>query len=181
MITAPSTISPKSIAPSDIKLPLTLPCTMAVAVMSMESGMASAQMKAARTFPSRNSSTTITRIAPSARFFCTVAMVASTSFVRFSTVFARTSCGSERCTVCIFASTSAATVRLFAPSSMMAVETTTSWPFSLADPVRNSCPMPTCAPSGSTSRTLIGTPPRVAITISSTCSGRSIRPVARTR
>ena len=82
MMTAPSTIRPKSIAPSDMRLPLTLFCTIPVAVMSMAKGMASAQMIAARTLPSISSSTATTSTAPSSRFFCTVDMVFSTSTVR---------------------------------------------------------------------------------------------------
>jgi len=44
---------------------------MHVAVMSMDIGMASAVMTAARMFPSRRSRTTTTRTAPSSRFFWT--------------------------------------------------------------------------------------------------------------
>jgi hypothetical protein len=65
-----------------------LVCTMPVAVMSIESGIASAQMSAARQLPSRQSSTTITRIAPSSEVLLTVAIVASTSLVRLRTVLA---------------------------------------------------------------------------------------------
>ena len=52
MITAPSTIRPKSIAPRLIRLPLILVCTMPIAVSSIESGIASAVMSAARKLPS---------------------------------------------------------------------------------------------------------------------------------
>ena len=124
----------------------------------------------------------MTSTAPSSRFFCTVAMVASTSFVRLSTVLALIPGGSDRCTSAIFASTLAATVRLFAPSSMIVVATTTSSPFSLAEPVRSSRPIPIPPPPSCTmSLTRMGTPPRDATTISAICSGFSIRPVARTR
>ena len=82
MMTAPSTISPKSMAPSDIRLPLIFPCTMPVTVISIENGMARAVMIAARMLSSMRNRTTTTRIAPSARFFSTVLTVAFTSFVR---------------------------------------------------------------------------------------------------
>ena len=116
--------------------------------------------------------------------FRTVATVASTSFVLFSTVLARIPVGSERFTSAIFSSTAAATVRLLAPISMIAVATTTSSPSSLAEPVRSSRPIPTPPASGpraTMSPIRIGTPPRVDTTMRSICSGLSIRPVARTR
>jgi len=148
MITAPSTIRPKSIAPSDIRLPLTSLCTIPVAVISIDSGIASAQISAAFTFPSRSSSTMMTSTAPSNRLLRTVAIVASTSFVRFRTALATMPGGRLGWMSAILLSTAAATVRLLAPISMMAVPTTTSSPFSLADPVRSSRPTPTpCGPT----------------------------------
>ena len=57
MITAPSTISPKSSAPRLIRLALILPCSMPAAVISMVIGMTSAVMTAARKFPSSTNST----------------------------------------------------------------------------------------------------------------------------
>ena len=114
----------------------------------------------------------MTRIAPSARLFATVRIVASTSLVRLSTVLAWMSGGSVRLISRIFASTAAATVRLFAPISISAVPTTTSSPFSLALPVRSSRPIATVA----TSRTWIGTPSRVPTTISPISSMLSMRP-----
>jgi hypothetical protein len=82
MITAPSTISPKSSAPRLIRLALTLVCTMLVISISIDSGITIAVSSAARTLPSISSSTTRTRMAPSSRFFCTVAMVRFTRSVR---------------------------------------------------------------------------------------------------
>ena len=57
-------------------------CTMPVMVISMESGITAAVISAARMLPSSRNSTTMTSSAPSSRFFCTVAMVLSTSVVR---------------------------------------------------------------------------------------------------
>ena len=59
---------------------------MPVAVISMATGMTSAVMIAARMLPSSRNRTAMTRSAPSARFFATVPIVASTSCVRLSTV-----------------------------------------------------------------------------------------------
>ena len=81
-----------------------------------------------------------------------------------------------RLTSAIFASTAFATVRLLDPISIIAVPTTTSRPFSLADPVRSSDPTPTFA----TSRTRIGVPFRSPTTTSATCSTFSSRPPIRT-
>ena len=82
MMTAPSTMSPKSSAPRDIRFALTLVSTMPVMSISIESGITSAVSNAARTLPSINNSTATTSTAPSSRLFCTVAMVFSTSTVR---------------------------------------------------------------------------------------------------
>jgi hypothetical protein len=123
MMTAPSTMRPKSMAPRLIRLPLVRVCTMPIAVSSIDSGIASAVMIAARKFPSMTNRTTTTSSAPSARLRSTVRIVASTSIRRSSTVFARTSGGRVRATSCILRSTAAATVRLFAPTSMKAVPT----------------------------------------------------------
>jgi hypothetical protein len=175
-ITAPSTMSPKSIAPRLIRLPLMWLRTMPIAASSIESGIARAQIRAARKFPSSRKRITITSAAPSARFVSTVRIVARTSFVRSRTVFARIPGGSVRWISTILRSTADATVRLFSPTRMSAVPTTTSSPFSLAEPVRSSLPMPTVARS----RTRIGVPPRVPTTISSISPIDSIRPAART-
>jgi len=75
-------------APKLMRFPLIPACTMPVAVSSIERGIASAVMRAARMLPKSRQSTTITKMAPSARLRSTVFMVASTSFVRLSTVFA---------------------------------------------------------------------------------------------
>jgi hypothetical protein len=82
MITAPSTISPKSSAPRLIRLADVRDCTMPVNVISMASGITAAVSSAARTLPSSANSTTTTSSAPSTRFFSTVASVLSTSVVR---------------------------------------------------------------------------------------------------
>ncbi len=69
-------------APRLIRFALIFPPTIPVIVMSMESGMIAAVIKAARTFPRSKKSTRTTRTAPSKRFVFTVRIVASTRFVR---------------------------------------------------------------------------------------------------
>ncbi len=87
-ITAPSTISPKSIAPRLIKLPDTLLLTIPVMANNILNGMTSAVINAARIFPSNKNNTTMTSRAPSNRFFCTVLSVLSTNVVRSYTASA---------------------------------------------------------------------------------------------
>ena len=72
MMTAPSTMMPKSIAPRLIRLALTLVSTMPVIVNSIDSGMTQAVTIAARMLPRIRNSTAITSSAPSSRFFSTV-------------------------------------------------------------------------------------------------------------
>lgn len=73
---------PKSSAPRLIRLALTLAETMPLKVISIDSGITSAVSTAARRLPRKRNSTAITRMAPSSRFFLTVAMALSTSTVR---------------------------------------------------------------------------------------------------
>ena len=82
MITAPSTMSPKSSAPRLMRLPLTRASTMPVIVNSIDSGITSVVASAARKLPSSANSTAMTSSAPSNKFVRTVAMVLSTSVVR---------------------------------------------------------------------------------------------------
>ena len=176
MITAPSTIRPKSSAPRLIRLALIRPWTMPVMVISIATGMTSAVTMAARMLPSSRNRTTTTRAAPSARFLATVLMVASTSTVRSRTVRTSTPGGSERRISPMRASTAAATVRLFSPISIRAVPITTSRPSRLPEPVRRSRPIRTSAMSA----ILTGTPPRVVTTTRPMSSMVSRRPAART-
>ncbi|MNU01212.1 hypothetical protein D3C72_2445460 [compost metagenome] len=73
---------PKSSAPRLIRLALTLLANMPLKVKSIDSGMTSAVISAARMLPRNRKSTAITRMAPSTRFFFTVAMALSTRWVR---------------------------------------------------------------------------------------------------
>ena len=95
IITAPSTIRPKSSAPRLIRLADTPDCTMPVMVASMDKGITAAVIRAARRLPSNRNSTTITSNAPSSRFFSTVAIALSTKVVRSYTASTFTPSGSE--------------------------------------------------------------------------------------
>ena len=98
------------------------------------SGITIAVISAARMLPRNRNRIAITRIAPSIRFFFTVAMALSTRLVRSYTVTATTPFGSERLICSSLLATAWATVRLFSPISMNTVPSTTSRPFSVAAP-----------------------------------------------
>ncbi len=146
-MTAPSTISPKSRAPILIRFALIPAFSIPLAVIIIAIGITRAVIKAARMLPSNRNKMTTTSSAPSPRFFCTVWIVAFTSFVRFKTVLALMPSGRDLLISASFISTAFETVRLFSPFSIIAVPTTTSWPFSLALPVRSSFPSATVATS----------------------------------
>ena len=78
MMTAPSTISPKSIAPIDIKFPGTSRMRIMTIANNIASGIVTAITKPARTLPNNKNKTMITNKAPSAKFFSTVLIVVFT-------------------------------------------------------------------------------------------------------
>ena len=82
IITAPSTIKPKSSAPKLIRLALTSVTTIPVISINIDSGITIAVSRAARTLPNMTNNTTTTKMAPSTKLVCTVAMVLSTNTVR---------------------------------------------------------------------------------------------------
>ena len=174
---APSTIRPKSNAPKLIKLPLMPSFTIPVLISKTVSGMTSAVISAARTFPSIRKSTTMTSSAPSPKFFATVDTVASTNLLRFNTVCASMPGGKLRRISMSLLSTAMATVREFSPIRIKAVPMTTSWPSSLAEPVRSSSPISTLA----ISRTYTGVLLRVVTTVLAMSLMVFRRPSTRTR
>ena len=130
MMTAPSTMMPKSIAPRLIRLALTLVSTMPVIVISMDSGMTQAVTSAARMLPRIRNSTAMT----SSRAFEQVLLDGADGGLdqmgavvdgpgddalgqRFGDL--RRDLAATRC----------ATARLFSPISSMAVPSTVSSPF----------------------------------------------------
>jgi hypothetical protein len=82
MTTAPSTKSPKSIAPRLIRLPPTPNSRMTAAAPSIAAGIASATTRPARRLPRDRSKTAITSAPPSIRFLAKVPSVASTRMAR---------------------------------------------------------------------------------------------------
>ena len=175
--TAPSTMIPKSSAPRLIRFALTFALTIPVKVISIDSGITSAVISAARMLPRNRNSTAITSTAPSSRFFFTVATAFSTSTVRSYTGIAFTPAGSVRFTSSIFAATAFDTVRLFSPINMNTVPSTTSSPFDVAAPVRSSRPTSTTP----TSFIRTGTPPTLVSTMFAMSSTVRAWPGTRTR
>ena len=82
IITAPSTIKPKSRAPRLIRFPLTPNIFMRIMAKSMANGITDATIKPARQFPRNNTNTKITIKAPSIRLLRTVWMALLTILVR---------------------------------------------------------------------------------------------------
>ena len=82
MITAPSTINPKSMAPRLIRLPESPAAFITITANKSESGMVIATTRPARTSPSKSNSTATTSSAPSSRLVPTVRMVRATSAER---------------------------------------------------------------------------------------------------
>ena len=129
--TAPSTIKPKSSAPRLIRFPLTPFSTIPVTVKSIDSGMTSAAISAARKFFRNTNRTTITSIAPIDEIFGDRrdgAIITDT--VRSYTAFALIPGDIDSLICATLAATRWDTVRLFSPVSMNAVPSTTSSPFS---------------------------------------------------
>ena len=135
MITAPSTIKPKSNAPRLIKFPETLFLTMPVIVISIEIGITAAVINAALIFPSSRNKTTITNKAPSKRFFSTVVIALLTKSVRSYIGFAFIPSGKVLLISCNFTATLFATSWLFSPINIIAVPRTVSSPFFVAEPL----------------------------------------------
>ncbi|MNL00965.1 hypothetical protein D3C87_1214170 [compost metagenome] len=94
-INAPSTISPKSIAPKLIKLALTPNKRIIPNAKSMDNGIAEATIKPARRLPKKMTKTKITISAPSIKFFSTVPMARLTKSVRSEKASTTISFGSD--------------------------------------------------------------------------------------
>ena len=79
MMTVESTTMPKSTAPSEIRFAGVPVATMPMNAMSSASGMLSAVMSAARAWPRKRKSTSVTSTMPTSRFSSTVCVVSFTS------------------------------------------------------------------------------------------------------
>ena len=177
MITAPSTIKPKSSAPRLIRLPETRDPTMPVMVISIATGITAAVTSAAFQLPSNSNKIAITSNAPSARFFCTVAMVLSTRLVRSYSGVSTTPSGNEGLISSRRLAVARETSRLFSPISMKTVPITTSLPFWVAAPVRSSVPRVISA----TLPSLMETPSRLTTVMARISSRFASCPGERTR
>ncbi|MNX09611.1 hypothetical protein D3C86_393420 [compost metagenome] len=81
IITAPSTINPKSNAPRLIKFPLTPKVFIIIMAKSIANGITEATINPALRFPKNNTKIKTTIKAPSIKFFSTVPMALSTILV----------------------------------------------------------------------------------------------------
>ncbi|MNQ91623.1 hypothetical protein D3C85_1070130 [compost metagenome] len=129
-ITEPSTIKPKSIAPSDIKLPPTPNLFIKIIANSIESGITDDTIKPARRLPRKNTSTKITISAPSIKLVSTVLMALSTILVRSRKGSITTPSGSISCILAILSFTRFTTTDEFSPLSIITTAPATS-PWSL--------------------------------------------------
>ena len=112
-------------------------------VASMASGITAAVIKAALILPSSTNNTTMTNSAPSTRFFCTVLIALSTSWVRSYTGSMIIPSGRLDCISATFCDTACATARELPPTIIMAVPRTVSRPSCVAAPVLSSFPIAT--------------------------------------
>ena len=82
IITAPSTIIPKSIAPKLIRFAQTLNAFINIKANNNDNGIVEATIKPPRQFPNKKIRTKITINAPSIRFVATVDVVSAISLLR---------------------------------------------------------------------------------------------------
>ena len=148
MMTAPSTIRPKSIAPRLIKL-ADIPKTFIMPrANSIDNGMADATISPARKFPRNRTNTKITMSAPSIRFFSTVEIARFTRSVRSRNGSIVTSAGSDFCIVGSFSFIRLTTSALLAPLSIIIKPPTASFsPLYVSAPYRTAPPKRTSATS----------------------------------
>ena len=118
IITAPSTIIPKSIAPKLIKFPLTPKAFIKITAKSMDNGITEATINPARRFPRNNISTNITINAPSNKFLVTVPIALSTNFPLSIKASATTPSGRVLLICSIFSFTLSTTALEFSPLSI---------------------------------------------------------------
>ena len=126
IITAPSTINPKSKAPRLIRLPLTPNKFIMMMAKSMASGITEATKKPARKFPRKSTSTNITINAPSSKFLLTVLIELFTIFVRSRKGSIITPSGNVFCMSVMRSFMSLITSLLLAPFSIITTAPETS-------------------------------------------------------
>ena len=171
IITAPSTIIPKSIAPKLIKFPLTPKWFIKITAKSIESGITDATINPARRLPRNSINTNITINAPSKRFLVTVPIALSTNLPLSMNASATTPSGKVLLICAIFSFTLSTTALEFSPFNIKAKPQTISPLPSLVEaPYLNAIPSRTVA----TSRTKTGAP----FLFLTTTFSKSLMPVA---
>ncbi len=148
IITAPSTIMPKSMAPRLIRLPSTPKVFIMPKAKSMLSGMTLATTRPDRQEPKKRSNTKMTMTPPSTRLRAMVPSTRSTRLVRSMKGSTTTPSGSDFCMSAMRCLTRRLTSWKFSPLSMMAIPHTTSpSPLRVTAPKRVACPRCTVATS----------------------------------
>ena len=128
MITAPSIIIPKSIAPRLIRLAHTLNCFMSMKANNRESGIVVAVIIPPRTLPNNITRANITMRAPSKRFVFTVLVVLSIRELRSRNGFISKPSGKDFCTFFMRSCTFWMTELGFDPLSISTIPPTASCP-----------------------------------------------------
>ena len=176
MITAESTIIPKSMAPRLIKFPSMPKVRIIPKAKSILSGMTLATTRPARQFPRKMMSTKMTIRPPSMRLCAMVPSTLSTRSVRSMNGSMITPSGNDFCICLIRSFTFLLTSWKFSPLSMMAIPATTSpSPFRVTAPKRVACPSCTLAMSP----ILTGTPPMVFTVMLAMSSNVFATPIPR--
>ena len=128
MITAPSIIIPKSMAPKLIRLAQTLNCFISMNAKSSESGIVVAVMIPPRKLPNRMTSANMTMSAPSIRLVCTVLVVLEIRSLLSMMVLISNPSGSDFSTSSIRSFTFCMTALGLEPFSIMMMPPTDSRP-----------------------------------------------------
>ena len=126
IITAPSTISPKSIAPKLIKLPLTPKSFIIEMANNNANGITEATTKPALQLPRSKTKMKTTINAPSIRLVCTVLIALSTKTVLSINASISTPSGSDFLICSILSFTTLTTSPLFSPLSIITIPETSS-------------------------------------------------------
>ena len=126
MITAPSTINPKSKAPRLIKLPLTPNAFIIHIANNIANGITEATNNPALKLPKKSTKTNTTIRAPSSKFFSTVPIALLTIFVRSRKASISTPSGNVFWICSILSLTFLITWLLLAPLSIMTIAPDTS-------------------------------------------------------
>ncbi len=118
MITAPSTMIPKSIAPKDIKFAHTPNCFIKINANNRDKGITEAVIKPPRKLPNNNTKTKITISEPSIKFFSTVLVVLPINSLRLKNGAIYTPSGKDFCISSIRFCTFSITVPGLSPLSI---------------------------------------------------------------